>query len=298
MNLTINPRTTSRLLALAAAGLTALCGVSMYLYATIDHAAHRGLAELLRKFLLDGELTVPAWFTSVMLFGAGLLLVVIGWAERSRGGQYARHWAALAIVFALMSMDEMAGMHEMFITPVRRRLGVSGVFHYAWVIPALMFLGAMAVAYFRFVLFHLPKETRRWITFAGVVYVGGALGMEMAEGVIDPRWGKDSLAGRAAVAVEESMEMAGVVIFLYGLMNHIAMYVGEIRLVFGTRASRESVMESDDALRALQACVEQELARANAASHVPSVDCSGTSGESRHYERRVLTAFVSQESDR
>lgn len=124
----------------------------------------------------------------------------------------------------------MTAQHEMFIVPMRRYFGAQGFFHYGWVIPALLFLAGFGITYLRFVFVHLDAPTRRRFIAAGLIYVGAALGMEVAEGPIDETLGKYSVPARAAITVEESLEMLGIVVFVYGLLSFIAEHIGEIRV--------------------------------------------------------------------
>jgi hypothetical protein len=56
---------------------------------------------------------------------------------------------------------------------------------------------------------------------AAAVYVGGALGMEMVCGYMFVEYGEQSLAYLAAMTLEETMEMTGMVIFLYALLDFL-----------------------------------------------------------------------------
>ncbi|MBI4204237.1 MAG: hypothetical protein HY527_04355 [Betaproteobacteria bacterium] len=170
-------------------------------------------------FSVSGEGKLPTFYSGMTLLAAAALLGLIAAHERSRGGRFHRHWAGLGIIFVLMALDEMFRVHEMTIRPLREIFGVtSGALSRAWVIPAMAFLAVMAVAYFRF-LVALPARSRALFVIAGAIYVGGALGLEMVGGVYTSTYQRDLTYGVIAT-LEEVLEMAGMVLFLYGLMDH------------------------------------------------------------------------------
>jgi len=182
------------------------------------------------KFVLDSELTFPAWYSSVAILACSALLALIALAKRRTQSLFARHWTGLAVILLLMSIDEMIAVHEMLIGPLRRFFGASGILHYTWVVPAFFFVCIFALTYVRFVFVHLDARTRRRFIAAGLIYVGAALGMELVEGPIDQRFGAKSLLGVAAVSVEETSEMLGIVLFFVALLRYAAEHVGVIRV--------------------------------------------------------------------
>ena len=94
--------------------------------------------------------------------------------------------------------------------------------YFAWVIPGAVFVVLFSAIYIPFLL-HLPMQTRVQIGVAGCVYVGGALGMELAGGYHADRYGEENFAYSTIAAVEETMEMAGIVLFisaLFGIMKN------------------------------------------------------------------------------
>lgn len=93
----------------------------------------------------------------------------------------------------------------------------------------------LAVTYWRFLL-HLPFRSRMLFLTSAVVYVGGALGMEMVGGWYAQNYGSGNLSYVAIATLEETLEMLGVVIFIYALLRYLAAEIGAVRLVFGDAA--------------------------------------------------------------
>jgi len=127
----------------------------------------------------------------------------------------------LALIFAYISLDELARLHELTFAPLRRGLNATGPFYFTWVVPGAAIVVVLFATYLRFLL-DLPARTRVQFVFAGAMYVTGALGMEMVSGVMASGGGGESLAGSLVSAVEESLEMLGILVFNYALLRYLA----------------------------------------------------------------------------
>jgi len=169
---------------------------------------------------LSEEANVPTWYSSMLLFACAAVLASIARLVRVSGGRMVAQWAVLAVVFAYMSLDETAQIHER-LNSVHALSGLRGVFYFGWIIPASVLVLVAGVAYLPFV-FRLPKPSRTSFIVAGVIYVGGALVMEMPLGAWATRHGENNLGYALIDAVEESMEMAGASLFLVALLRHRA----------------------------------------------------------------------------
>ena len=204
-------------LAAAAAGLVVLHGLS--LWARRQAAAGSLAHALAAKFDLDAEHAVPAFFATLLLLGASGLLAAIAAGEIVGRARLA--WGGLAMTFFLLALDEAAGFHETLIGPLHRALRTTGVFYFAWVIPALAAVATFGVVYLRFWL-RLEPPTRRLFALAATLYVGGALGGEMLGGWTLVHAGRKSLAYSLSIIFEESLELAGAVTFVHALLARLA----------------------------------------------------------------------------
>jgi hypothetical protein len=164
---------------------------------------------------LSEEANLPTWYSSMLLFSCAAALAAIAIDARRSGGRFMRHWAVLAAVFLYMSLDETAQLHER----LNSLWSLRGVFYFSWIIPVGIIVLLLGLAYLRF-LIHLPAPTRWRFVIAGVLYVGGALVMEMPLGVWATRHGEDNLGYMLIDAVEESLEMFGATLFLLALVRH------------------------------------------------------------------------------
>ena len=205
-------------LLLSIIGTLTLAGIAAR--ATILATQDPGTVEVARRFDLDAEHNIPTWFASTALLAAAMLLGVVARGRWRAGAADRRHWAGLAILFTLLSLDEAVQMHEMLRHPMHEWFDLRGIFLFAWVIPVFFAVVGFAAVYLRFWL-RLPSRTRALFFVSGVLYVGGALGLELAGGALAESHGFESLRYSAVMIVEEVMEMVGVALFLYALLDHV-----------------------------------------------------------------------------
>jgi len=172
-----------------------------------------GLAQL---FDLNGEWNVPAMYSAFALFVCSVLLARITVRQHQHGFTAALPWAGLAAIFFFLSLDEAKGYHERLTLPLRTSLHTSGLFYYAWVIPYGVALLVLLLLYFKFLL-ALPPRIRWLFIISGIIYVSGAMGLEMVGGWYVELYGKGTLLEVGFTMLEEFCEMAGVVLFMHAI---------------------------------------------------------------------------------
>ena len=193
---------------------------------------------LIDFFNLEFEQNLPTWFSVFLLLFAALLLAVITAIKKNQSDHYLLYWAILSFGFLLMAIDEAVSIHEKLLVPSAQFLcllgatpGHYGYFAFAWVVPAIALIVVLALFFMRF-LFSLPVKTRLRFLVAGIIYIGGAIGMEMIGGWYFELHGSANLTYIMTSTVEESMEMAGVVIFIRALLLYIDDNYEEVRFRF------------------------------------------------------------------
>ena len=179
---------------------------------------------------VDEEGNIPTFFSASMLLFAAILLGIIRAFKQKVSNPYTFHWLSLAFVFLYLAFDEAASIHELLIRPTRELIGAwaTGIFYYAWVIPAMPMVIVLAFAYLRFWL-HLPIRTRAFVFVAGLLYITGAIGIELFGGRYAERHGIDNVTYSMIVSVEESLEMAGTILFVFALLDYIERSLREVR---------------------------------------------------------------------
>ena len=190
--------------------------------------------KLAYLFYLDGERNFPTAFSVFLLSSAAAALMVTTVLERQRRAP-TLHWLVLALGFLAMAFDEGWSFHERLNAPVRAALGNRdlGIFYYGWVAPALVLVAVLGALFLRF-LWRLPARTRWQFLIAGAIYVGGAVGIELIEGRFDEVHGDQNLVSGLTATVQESMEMGGVIVFIWALLEYLHDTYGSVRLDFGS----------------------------------------------------------------
>jgi hypothetical protein len=194
----------------------------------IHHRAPSIDWSILPFLSLSVEGNLPTWYSSLLLFGCGVLLLLVGAGARQSGARFPRRWTLLGAIFTFMSLDEAVELHEQLVRLVQVKDG-SGVLHFSWVIPAAVIVLGIGLAYIPFLL-HLPSATRRRFIAAGLLYVGGALFLELPLGWWTVRAGEHSLGYALIDWVEETMEMLGATLFLLSLFRYLREHHGELRI--------------------------------------------------------------------
>ena len=215
MNAEIAPRATLiRLLLLIAALSAANIGI---LIATLSSG--REVNELERTFLFNAERNVPTAYSALALLTCAILIAFIGLLHK-RAGEPALLWYFLAFVFLFLAVDEYESIHEKLGEYVGDALDPSGVFYFAWVIPYGIAVAAFVALYFRFLL-RLPRRTMVLFVVSGLIFVTGAIGFEMLGGLIADEPGHNGVWYGAVSTIEETMEMLGIALFIYALLDYI-----------------------------------------------------------------------------
>ncbi len=163
------------------------------------------------------EGNVPTFYTATLLGLASLLLALTAAATKNAGEKFVAHWWVLSAGFVYIAVDEVFSFHEMAGTLVQ----LSGLLYFSWVVPAAIVVLLVGLAYVPF-LRHLPPRTRLRFLVAGAIYVGGAVGMELPLGYWTEEHGTQNLGYGLIDAVEESLEMLGINLFLLSLVDHLA----------------------------------------------------------------------------
>lgn len=204
--------------------LIALFGVSQLAGLYVDVAG----SHFARAVNLDGEGFLPTAFSVLLLAGAGALLWRTG--RHPELTAFRMHWRGLSLAFFVLALDEGARIHERASWPIGRWLEEQGIFdnailrglfNQAWVVPGLAVVVLIGIVYVPF-LRHLAAGDRLRFIVAGGVYVGGALGMEMANGYYFAQVVQHDATYKLLTVIEEGMEMFGATLFIRALLIHLA----------------------------------------------------------------------------
>lgn len=178
VDLRVSPeRVTWALVTLAAILIIARLTALFFRYA-LGHGRILGFYD---EFSLGLENNIPTYVSSLLLATAAIILALLAKMKRQQGDRWTLHWRMLSLIFLIMSVDEMASLHERFSLVVKRASDLGAAFHYSWVAVGLVVVPLVGLAYLWF-LVDLRRKTAWLFIIAGMLYVGGALGMEMVSG--------------------------------------------------------------------------------------------------------------------
>lgn len=180
---------------------------------------------------LDGESNLATWFSASILLACAGLLWVIGRARRSAARKDGAFWLGLAIIFAMLALDETAMLHEMTIDHLRVRLPANGFLYYPWVILGAIFAAGVFVTYLPF-LKRLPRRSRNLFLLSGGLYLTGTIVMEMIGGRYASVHTEQNLGFAALAHIEESFELSGSILFFYTLLDYLRAHASPLVVQF------------------------------------------------------------------
>jgi hypothetical protein len=147
----------------------------------------------------------------------------------------------------LLALDEFAELHEQTIEPVRGVLDIEGgPLWFAWVVPAVAAVALFGIAFARF-LGQLPRATRRLVSAAAILFVGGAIGVDLVGASYSAVHGELNFTYALIATVEESLEMLGVAVLVYVLLGYVPVGLPDVLLRPRVAPSGLTRDNSDDA---------------------------------------------------
>lgn len=194
--------------------ITCLALLSIHIVLTVIHYRFMELPWLLRElFDVDEEESIPTWFSSSLLLITSVVLLLITQLSRKSKDPYTFYWLGLAFGFAFMSVDEIAGFHET----------LNSIIEISWAVPGMLVVLLIGVLYLKF-LFSLPSPFAVRFMMSGAIFVGGAVGVELATEPYLYDDALDTLGYNLWTPVEEGMEMGGVILFLASLFDYLKVH--------------------------------------------------------------------------
>ncbi len=196
------------------------------------------VGAVLRQVDYDREGNLAAAWQGLTLLALAVIAAVT--AAAAPRGRERLEWIGIAAVFAFVSADEATAIHELLISPLIDLTGASGVLHFAWLIPALVILVALAGLYLPWYL-RLDPRLRLRLTLALGLYLLGAVVGEMIGGALYESGGETTLAYRLEAQLEELCEALGVVVAVRGLLEDVGRRGPELAIAVAPSAAPQAV---------------------------------------------------------
>lgn len=237
LQISVSPRQVFRILFTISVLLTivsTLMITALYFYRWPEGSP---MFNLVKIFWLDAEANVPTLYQSLTLILSGCLLMTISFIAARAKENYVFHWKLMSIIFLYLGFDEGAHIHEVVLELFKQSLQGS-----LWVqnhisikllffLPEILAVTIFALIYLPF-LIYLPRRTRWLFILSGAIYVGGALFMDMAGQYFAHTHGKGNPIYGGLATIEEFMEMFGISIFIYALLNYLSRKSPKFRILF------------------------------------------------------------------
>lgn len=205
------------LLWLAVAGVVLLSLLQDLLIFGLPEA---GLSERIYRLDLDTEASLPTWLASALMACCSGLLFLVAVQVKREQPRKAIPWFLLAVIFCALSLDEIAMIHEWLSGYLSARIDNSGLFYFAWTLPALVICLAGLICFVPFIL-SFKGIDRILLAGSAVVFLSGAIGMEMLGGSVAEVGGVETLQYRVFTTIEETLEYSGVLLFLYFILRQL-----------------------------------------------------------------------------
>lgn len=175
-------------------------------------------------FDLGEEESVGTWFSAVTLLFIGRIAWGHGKVLWDRRDVWAGWWILIAIVFHVMSLEEVVNLHATLQEWFRRSgyEDLPGPPMRRVLLWTAGFVGAAMVPF----LFSVSKRFAVIIVIAGAMYLAGALWIDWTHGSDLKDEYESGWAWYAAiypwVALEEALELLAPIVFLHGMLAYLA----------------------------------------------------------------------------
>lgn len=204
--------------------LILLLGHCTAIYFRIQNSGLAGVDQKMTRLItklfdFNLEANLPTFFSSLVLLGNGILLLLIGARYKNLRKPF-RHWFGLSFVFCFLALDEMIQIHEQLRAPVEALLNTKGVLYFAWFIPYAILTILLGLAYIKFML-RLPRIVFKLFILAAVLFLSGAIGLEIIGGMHAEVHGEETSTYYLLYTIEELLEMSGSIVFFYALLVYI-----------------------------------------------------------------------------
>jgi hypothetical protein len=189
---------------------------------THDTSTWQGV--LAQLFNMDVENNVPTWYTAVLWLTCSYVAAKAAIASADSHPRLVGYWWLVAFIAALLSMDEVASVHELVGTLagswIIHAVAPGEVYNYSWLIAGVIFASVIFVLLLPF-SWLLPRRVAGMLLIAGAIFMLGAVGMEAFTAAIhdevvalkpgDRMW-------TIIIAAEESLEMLGVIVAIHAIL--------------------------------------------------------------------------------
>lgn len=229
--LSMGPRKVLTVLCTTAAALFVI-NVTSLLLAASSTGNQFVVNALLYFFDASLEGNIPTLFTVLILFVCSMLLLLLFFTDGAGKRTSRKYWLSLSLIFLFLTVDEAVQVHEQF-NKLRSVIPQDhdGYLTYPWILPYAL-AAAVAFIFFLGFLRRLPSRSRNLFLVSGAVYVLSALGFEVVEGRVAQIYGTGHLYDKLICSIEEFLEMTGLIMFIYALLDYLHVTQRKVVIAF------------------------------------------------------------------
>jgi len=233
VNLEIHPKKT----ALFFFRITVILVMIHIVFSTFDYILKGKVVGFFMKFVdLDLEKSVPTLYSVFLMLLCAITLWIISKQEIRKKTGLGIYWRGISLIFFFLAIDEGTRFHESVGDLVESLMHSNtlpvqpeGFLYWPWIIPYSVFCLAVGLIFIPF-LIKLPKRSRNLFILAGAIYLAGAVMIEVISAREANLFGLNSIIYWFLYTIEEFLEMSGIVLFLYALLDYMVKETGQVLL--------------------------------------------------------------------
>lgn len=217
MQVVVKPKRVATAMLWIVGVLTSINCVVIFLYFYWDDNEVFGLVEM---FDFANEHNIPTFYSAVAILFCSALLALIAHGNWRKPGGNRTYWVGLSLLFLFLAVDEMVAIHEGVGDYFEVFLEAEGFLYFMWVVPYGLATILIAIIFLDFV-WELPAEIRTLFIASGIIFVTGAIGLEMVGGREADANGTGTIFYCCLYTIEEVLEMLGIILFAYALLSYL-----------------------------------------------------------------------------
>lgn len=132
-----------------------------------------------------------------------------------------------------LGVEVLLNVHGLLIEPIRKSLGISRRFFFVYGLGLLILLFVFIPVWRQ-----LNKNVKQWFALSASTFLIGAIGFDIIGDVYFKSigWREDIIYG-ALYTIEESLEMAGLIMFIYSLLLLLQREINGVSIVISDKKS-------------------------------------------------------------
>ena len=229
--LRIDPKKTALFFMAIIALLTVLHSIAMTFFL---YTGNQDLMEITDYVDFDIEKNIPSLYSAFAIFLCSLLFFCISLLEKKQGRRRS-YWIGLAGIFLFLSFDEAFVLHEGlgdFTGEYIQQTGIlqaSGLLYFPWILPYAFLTSILGIFYLPFFM-RLPRKTFILLFVSAVIFLTGAAFFDMLGGREAELNGYYSVTYTVLYTIEEFLEMSGMILLMFTLLDYIEQQYGYLCL--------------------------------------------------------------------